>query len=140
MSQSQALISFTFLGVPDKRLIEILDCIFPFRKEMVGDRMLASQILPPTVEICENATQLQPIEEGDSLFECTIEEPSEIIYSTPRTRPVLSQHAQYNSDEYKAEKKRLKLQRLRLKNANLELKNLKLKKEVELLSKQLMQS
>lgn len=76
------------------------------------------------------------MEEGASVFECTIEEPAQITYSTPRAKPVQSQH----NDEYKTEKKRLKLERLRLKNLNLELKNLELKKQVQLLDKQLMQS
>ena len=51
---------------------------------MVGDRMLASRILPPTIEICKDETQLQSMDEGASLFERTIEEPAQITYSTPR--------------------------------------------------------
>lgn len=98
---------------------------------MVGD------ILPPTVEICQDETQFQPMEE-ESLFEYTIEEqPQEITNSTPRAR--LSQQAHSNGS-YTAEKKRLKIERMRLKNVNLEMKNLKLQKQLQLLDKQLKQS
>ena len=92
---------------------------------MVGEHMSAYQILPPTIEICNDETQLQPMDGGASLFECSIEEPPQLTYSTPQASSVQPQQAH---GKYKAEKKRLKLERLRLKNLNLEFQNLKLKK------------
>lgn len=79
---------------------------------MAGNGTLASQIPElPTVEICQNETQVQPIEEGASLFDCTISEQAEITCSIPRARPMQSQ--QKSSDAlYKAEKRKLKLERM----------------------------
>lgn len=92
------------------------------------------QEIPPSGEISQDETHLQPVEEGALLFEDTVLEPSEntegVLYSTPRVRPVQTQET-LSDAVYKAEKRRLKLERMKL-------KIVKLKRKIELLEKQIM--
>ncbi|KAK3892401.1 hypothetical protein Pcinc_003771 [Petrolisthes cinctipes] len=78
---------------------------------------LASQEGPAFIEISQDETQLQPLEEETSVIECTVLEPREaaggILYSSPRARPVQTL-TDLTDMEYKAEKRKLKLERMRL--------------------------
>ncbi|KAK3859061.1 hypothetical protein Pcinc_034784 [Petrolisthes cinctipes] len=93
------------------------------RNEMTGSQAnsLASKEGPAFIEISQDETQLQPLEEEASVIECTVLEPREaaggILYSTPRARPVQTL-TDLTDMEYKAEKRKLKLERMRLKNLN----------------------